>query len=334
VTNSLLSPALRLRRRRAILTVAFAALLAVCWEARADNYPVRPIHLIVPVPPGGAVDIVARLLQPHLEKALGQPVIVENRSGASGAIGADAVAKAAPDGHTLLMAPSTFAVNAAVNPKLPYDAQRDFQPIAVVGKNSLLFLVNPTLPAHNLSEFVALARKEAGKLNYATPGAASQAHLLIEMWSARAGIKMQHIPYRGGAPAVMATVTGETHFTVMTPIAVAAQLEAKTLRPIANASPARDANFPELPTVAESGFPGFETVQWIGLFTTAGVPASTVQRLNKEVNAALLNKDLQSKLAIQGVARAGGSAEDFTTLLATDIRNWRETAQKAHISAQ
>ncbi len=334
--NTLLSSATirRLTRIRSIVIVAVGLLLTIAWNARADNYPDRPIHLIVPLAPGGAIDIVARLLQPYLEKALGQPVIVENRSGASGSIGADAVAKAPPEGHMLLMVPSTFAVNPAVTAKLPFDTQRDFQPIAVVGKYPLLFLINANVPAQNLSQFVALARAEPGKFNYAPPGAASQAHLLIEMWSARAGIKMQHIPYRGGAPAVIATVAGETQFIVMSPLAVFAQLEAKTLRPIAAGSRVRDPQFPDLPTVAESGFPGFEAVQWIGLLTTAGTPKETVQRLNNEVNLALRDKNLQTKLAVQGVATAGGTVEEFTTLLATEIRNWKETAQKAHITAQ
>lgn len=318
--------------RSAVLVAAVATGLA--GPAIAASYPDHPVRIVVPLAAGGAFDIAARLLQPRLEKALGQPVIVENRSGASGTIGADAVAKAPPDGHTLLMTPSTFTVNPAVSAKMPFDPQRDFQPIVLVGQNPLLFLVNEAVPARNLAEFVAYARAENGKVNYATPGAASQAHLIIEMWSARAGIKMQQIPYRGGGPAVLATATGETQLTLMSPLVAMPQVEAKKLRPLATGSKTRDAQFPDLPTLAESGYPGIEAVQWFGLLTTAGTPRDIVDRLNAEVNKALADPDLQKSFSDQGVSTAGGSVEEFATLIATELRNWRETAEKANIKAE
>ncbi len=322
----------RCAARNAVLAAAAAAVLA--GPATAAGYPDHPVRIIVPLAAGGAFDIAARLLQPRLEKALGQPVIVENRSGASGTIGADAVAKAPPDGHTLLLTPSTFTVNPAVSAKMPFDPQRDFQPIVLVGKNPLLFLVNAGVPARNLSEFVTYARAENGKVNYATPGAASQAHLIVEMWSARAGIKMQQIPYRGGGPAVLATATGETQFTLMSPLVAIAQIEAKKLRPLATGSAVRDAQFPDLPTLAEAGFPGIEAVQWFGLLTTAGTPKEIVERLNTEVNKALRDPELQKSFSDQGVSTAGGTVEEFAALIDTELRNWRETAQKANIRAE
>lgn len=317
-----------------ILLFVAAIAAALVGPSAAAGYPDHPVRIIVPLAPGGAFDIAARLLQPRLEKALGQPVIVENRSGASGTIGADAVAKARPDGHTLLLTPSTFTVNPAVNPKMPFDPQRDFQPIALVGKNPLLFLINAELPARNLAEFVQYARAESGKVNYATPGAASQAHLIVEMWSARAGIKMQQIPYRGGAPAVLATATGETQVTLMSPLVAMPQIEAKKLRPLATGSSVRDAQFPDLPTLAEAGYPGIEAVQWFGLLTTAGTPKDVVERLNAEVNKALRDPELQKSFSEQGVSTAGGTVEEFTNLIATELRNWRETAQRANIKAE
>jgi tripartite-type tricarboxylate transporter receptor subunit TctC len=217
---------------------------------------------------------------------------------------------------------------------MPFDPQRDLQPIVLVGKNPLLFLVNENVPARNLAEFVAFARTKNGKVNYATPGAASQAHLIVEMWSARAGIKMQQIPYRGGAPAVLATATGETQFTLMSPLVAMSQIEAKKLRPLATGSPVRDAQFPDLPTLAEAGYPGIEAVQWFGLLTTAGTPKDVVERLNAEVNKALRDPELQKSFSAQGVSTAGGTAEEFASLIATELRNWRETAEKANIKAE
>ena len=220
--------------RRAIATTATAAALAlVATLSPVAAFPERPIRVIIPLPPGGAVDIVARLLQPHLEKALGKPLIIENKAGASGIVGAATVATADPDGHTLLLVPTTFTINAAVHQKLPFDPIKSFEPIAIVGRNSLMILVNPKVQAKTLKELAALAKAKPGALNYATPGASSQAHLLLELWSSQAGIKMQHIPYRGGAPAVLATVTGEADMTLISPTASLTQIEAKTLRALA-----------------------------------------------------------------------------------------------------
>src|SRR5262249_40872542 len=197
-------------RRRAIgrLIGASAGLLALLsiGAASAETFPNRPIKLIVPYAAGGANDIIARLIQPGLEKALGQPVVVDNRPAASGMVGTDAVAKAQPDGHTLGLAFTTLTVNSAVNAKLPYDIEKDLAPIILVGKNPLLFIVNKDVGAKTFAEFLALAKANPGKFNYATPGATSQAHLLTALLSTQAGLDMQHVPYKGGAPAVLGTV--------------------------------------------------------------------------------------------------------------------------------
>jgi tripartite-type tricarboxylate transporter receptor subunit TctC len=289
------------------------------------------VRIVVPTQAGSAQDILARLLQPHLEKALGQPIIVDNRSGASTMIGTEAVAKATPDGHTLLIVPTTFTVNAALNTKLAFDLERDFEPIAVLVKNPLLFAVNAKVPAKSLAEFVALARAEPGKLNYGTSGASTQAHLLLEMWSAQAGIKMQHIPYRGGAPAALAVAGGEVQIVLLSPLGILPQVQAGLVRPLATGGLVRDPTMPDLPTAAEAGFPGFEAVQWLGLLTTAGTPKEIVTRLNAEVNKILRDPDVVAKLANQGTTAAGGTPDDFRRLIATEIRNWKETAQKASI---
>jgi tripartite-type tricarboxylate transporter receptor subunit TctC len=314
---------------------ALGALLAafVASAANAQTYPSKLIRLIVPFAPGGLNDTAARLLQPHLEKALGQTVIVDNRPAASGIVGTDAVAKAAPDGHTLLMVASSHTVIPATNQKLPYDADRDFAPIAIVGKNPMLFVINAKVPAKTLPEFIALAKADPGKFNYATPGAASQSHLVNELFNRRAGIRMQHIPYRGGAPAIQATVAGETQFAVISPLASLPHIQAGSLRAVAAGSLARDPQFPDLPTVAESGFPSFEAIQWVGLLTTAGTPPAIIERLNAEVNRAMRDPDMVARLAALGVAPAGGTPAEFGSLIATEIRTWTETARAAGIKA-
>jgi tripartite-type tricarboxylate transporter receptor subunit TctC len=315
---------------------ALGTVLAVsaAVTAGAQTYPSKTIRLIVPFPPGGLNDTAARLIQPHLEKGLGQTVIVDNRPAASGILGTDAVAKAAPDGHTLLMVASSYTVVPATNAKLPYDAARDFAPIAIVGKNPMLFVINAKVPAKTLAAFVALAKANPGKFNYATPGAASQSHLINELFNQRAGITMQHIPYRGGAPAIQSTVAGETQFVVISPLASLPHIQAGTLRAVAVGSLARDPQFPELPTIAESGFPEFEAIQWVGLLTTAGTPRPIVERLNAEANRAIRDPEMIAKLATLGVAPAGGTPEEFQTLIATEIRNWTAAARAANIKAE
>src|SRR5712671_3609523 len=248
------------RRWLGIVGVALAALVSA--PAAAQPYPSHPLRLIVPFAPGGLNDTTARLLQPHLEKALGHPVVIDNRPAASGIVGTDAVAKAPPDGHTLLMVASSHTVVPATNSKLPYDTERDFAPVAMVGKNPLLFVINAKVPAKTLGEFVALAKASPGKLNYATPGAATQTRFVTELWSGRAGIKMQHIPYRGGAPAVQSVIAGQTEFTALSPLVSLPHIEAGSVRALAVSSLARYPQLPDVPTVAESGFPDFEALQW------------------------------------------------------------------------
>jgi tripartite-type tricarboxylate transporter receptor subunit TctC len=322
----------RLHGCLALLSALLVGLATVTsWS---QDYPNRPIRLIVPFAAGGLNDVVARLIGPYLERALGQPVIVDNRPAASGIVGTDAVAKAPPDGHTLLMIASSFTVIPATRSNLPYDSERDLAPIVMVAKNSLLFLVNPKVPAKTLPEFIALAKAEPGKLNYASPGAATQTHLVIELLSQKAGIRLQHIPYRGGAPAMTAMVAGDTHFTAISTLLSLPQIQAGALRAIATGSHTREAQFPDLPTVAEQGFPGFEAIQWIGLQTTAGTPKPIIDRINAEVNRALRDPDLIAKFGQQGIVPAGGTPADFAATIAADIENWTATARAANIRAE
>jgi tripartite-type tricarboxylate transporter receptor subunit TctC len=314
--------------------VATLLAIALVTGAHAQTYPDRPVRLIVPFAAGGLNDVVARLVAPYLERSLGQPFIVDNRPAASGIVGTDATAKATPDGHTLLMVASSFAVVPATHPKLPYDSEHDLAPIGMVAKNSLLFVVNPKVPANSLGQFVALAKAKPGQLNYASPGAATQTHLVVELLSQKAGIKLQHIPYRGGAPAMMAVVAGDTQFTAISTLISLPQIRSGAARAIASGSLSRDAQLPDLPTVAEQGFPGFEAIQWIGLLTTAGTPKNVIERINAELKRALGDPDMIAKLAQQGLSPAGGTPTQFQQTIATDLKNWTEIARAANITAE
>src|SRR3954447_13339197 len=273
-----------LSRRQWLGTVGavLAALAAV--PAVAQTFPTHPLRLIVPFPAGGSNDVMARLIAPHLEQSLGQPVIVDNRPAAAGQVGTDAVAKAPPDGHTLLLVASSHTVTPAVNPKLPYNTEKDFAPISLINTNAMVFFDNPNVPAKTLKEFIALAKKAPGKFNYSSPGAGSQTHLTVELLSKRAGIKMQHIPYKGGAPATTAVISGEVEFTMLAPNVIFPHIEAGTIRPIASGDVTRHPRLPDVPTLAEEGFPDIRAIQWVGMFTTAGTPKPTLDRLNAELN--------------------------------------------------
>ena len=318
------------RRRHVKTCLAALSLLLASANAQAQSSSTL-IRIVVPFAAGGINDTAARLLQPYLEKAFGQIVIVDNRPAASGIVGTDAVAKAVPDGHTLLMVASSYTVLPATTAKLPYDSERDLVPVVLVGKNPLLFVVNPKVDAKTLGEFVALAKSNPGKLNYATPGAASQTRLVTELFSQRSGIAMQQIPYRGGTPAVQSVVAGDTEFTALSPLVSLPQIAAGRLRVLAVSSLARDPQLPDVPTVAEQGFPGFEANQWVGLLTTAGTPKDVVDRFNTEVNKALQDQGLAANLAQQGMSPGGGTPAEFGALIAREIENWKTVARAANI---
>jgi tripartite-type tricarboxylate transporter receptor subunit TctC len=316
--------------------LGFAALLMMlaARTAGAQSYPNHVVRIIVPFAAGGLNDTAARLLQPYLEKALGQTVVVENRAGATGIVGAELVAKAAPDGHTLLMVASSYTVLPATTAVMPYDSEHDLTPIGLMAKNPLIFTVNAGVKAKTLGEFIALAKANPGKFNYATPGAASQTRFVVELWSGRAGIKMQHIPYRGGAPAMESLIAGQTEFSALSSLLTLPQVQAGNLRALAVGSLTRYPQLPDVPTVAESGFPDFEAVQWVGLLTTAGTPNGVVERLNAEVNKAIRNPELIAKLAQEGMLPGGGTAADFRGAITTEIKNWKETARAANIQPE
>lgn len=318
------------RRIRHGFTASVVATLTIAGSPQpAAAYPDKPIRLVIPLPPGGAVDVVARIVQPHFEKLLDKPLIIENRPGASGIIGANAVARAEPDGYTLLLVPTTFTINAATRPNQPL--LRSMEPVALLVRNSLLFLVHPSVKANNLNELAALAKSDPHGLSYSSTGLASQAHLLFEQWSGMAGVQMKHVPYPGGPPAVHATVTGETHMTLISSTLALTQIRQGALRAIATSGTTRDEEFPNVPTAVESGFPEFRSVQWIGMFAPGGTPRPIIDRLNKELQDILKRPDVASALTKLGLSPGGGSPQDFRRLVDEEIKMWAEIAQKAQI---
>ena len=313
----------------ASLLVAVAS--GVQAQSGAQNWPTQTIRLIVPFPAGGSNDVMGRLIAPHLEKALGHTVIVDNRPAAAGQVGTEAVARANPDGHTLLLVASSHTVQPALNPKLPYNSEKDFAPVSLVNTNAMFFFVNPSVPANTLTEFVALAKKEPGKYNYASPGVGSQTQLTIELLSRRTGIKLQHIPYRGGAPATQAMLSGETQLTLLAPNVIFPHIESGKIRAIATGDHKRHPRLPNLTTTEEQGFKGLEAIQWVGVFTTAGTPRPVIDRLNKEINRIIHLPDVVAVLDKQGVSPTGSTPEEFQALIAREIAQWREVAREANI---
>ena len=317
-----------------VLVIFSAVVASLSVVGAASSYPNRLIRIIVPFPAGGLNDNVARVIQPSLQEELGQSVIIENRTGASGIVGTDAVAKAAPDGYTLLVVASSHTVSPATNAKLPYNTERDFAPISLVVRDPLLFVVSNIVQAKTQSAFIALAKSEPGKINYATPGTASQSHLVTELLSQRAGIKMLEVPYRGGAPAMLALISGEVQFAVLSTQLSAPQIQSGKVRALASGGRMRDRNFPDLPTLNESGFPGMEALQWVGILAPVGTPKDTILRLNSALRRILGKPDIVSKLAAQGMTAAASSPEEFQTLISAEIREWKDVAQKAGMSPQ
>jgi tripartite-type tricarboxylate transporter receptor subunit TctC len=321
--------------RRAFGAVLVAATLyfAIAPRAQADDFPNRVIHVVVPFPPGGLNDNVARIVQPYLQDKLGQTIVIDNRSGASGMIGSEAVAKAAPDGHTLLVVASSHTVIPATEKDMRYEADKSFAAIGLMIRDPLLFVVPDGLPAKTLGEFVALARREPGKLNYATPGSSSQSHFVTELFDMKAGIKMTEVPYRGGAPAALSLIKGETQFAVLSTQLSVPQIKAGKIRAIASGGKTRSSHFPDLQTLSEAGFPGMEALQWVGMLAPAGTPANIVAKLNKALNETLAMPEVEKKLGATGMTAAQSTPQEFQALLASEVKQWREVGQAAGIKA-
>ena len=326
------APALKHRLLRAIAG-AFFTIFCISG-AVAQSYPSRNITIIVPFPAGGIVDAAARLLQPELEQTLGRPVIIENRAGAAGVVGTAAVVKSEPDGHTLLIVTSSHTTTPVINAKIPYDTERDLAPIAIFARDPLLFVVSNKVPARTLVEFVALAKAEPGKLSYATPGYGSGAHFVTELLSQRAGITMQHVPYRGGAPALMSMVTGEMQFAALSGQVSLPQIEAKAVQAIAVGGLQRHPALPDVATVAESGYPGFEAVQWIGMLAPRDTPKEIIDRLNQVIAKAVQDPEVATRFSAQHMSPVATTPEEFQATIEREVRQWRAVAQAANLKPE
>lgn len=309
-----------------------AASLSLSSSANADTYPSRVIRIVVPFPPGGLNDNVARIVQPYLQQKLGQTVIIDNRPGASGIVGTELVAKAAPDGYTLLMVASSHAVTPATNAKLPYDTEHDLAAVGLLARDPLLFVVGDAVPAKTLKELVGLAKAAPGKLTYATPGTDSQSHFVTELFSLRAGIKMLEVPYRGGAPSVLSLISSETQVGVLSTQLSAPQIKAGKLRALASGGDERNAHFPNVPTLREAGYPDVDAVQWVGMLAPGKTPKETIAKLNDALREALSTPDVKAKLDLQGVTAASTTPEEFQTMIETEIKQWRDVGRQAGIA--
>jgi tripartite-type tricarboxylate transporter receptor subunit TctC len=306
--------------------------LVAAPSAHADDYPTRTIKLIVPTGAGGITDILARLVGKHISEQFGQPVIIDNRTGAGGTIGTRAVAQAEPDGYTLLMVFPSHAANPALYAKLPYDSEKDFAPISMVTKVSEILLVPNTSPAKSVKELVELARKEP--LNYASVGVGSLAHLSMELFLSTAGVKITHVPYRSVPQAQQAVMTGEVAAFFDTPITALPQVKAGTVRALGISTAKRLAVAPELPTIAEAGLAGYEVVGWNGVLAPANTPRPIIDKLNKVIVDALKTPEMEKLLAEQGLEGVGNSPEEFAAVMHADIEKWKRVTREAGIEPQ
>lgn len=303
-------------------------------SALAQNYPTRPIRLVVPFTPGGSTDILARAIGHELTRAWGQPVVIDNVPGAGGAIGADKVAKAPADGYTLLMGHiGTLAVNPSLYPKLPYDPVKDFAPVAWVARVPNVLVVHPSVKAGNVRELVALAKAKPGSLNYGSGGNGSAANLATEYFKMQTNTSLLHIPYRGTAPAITDLLGGQIQVLFTGAPAVIGQLKNGQLRALAVSSPQRLAVLPDVPTVAESGYKDFEADQWYGVVAPTGTSAAIVARLNTQINLALNSAELKTRLNSEGAIATPTTPEAFGKLIQREIERWKPVIQSGRVKA-
>ena len=319
-------------RRRALLAAALAL-----WAggAFAQPYPSKPIRLIVPFTPGGSTDILGRAIGQKLAEALGQQVVIENRPGAGGSIGAEAAARAAPDGYTLLMGHiGTLAVNPSLYPKLGYDPLKSFVPVAWVARVTNVLVVNPAVPAQTVQELVKLARDQPGRLRYGSGGNGSAAHLATEYFKLRTQTDIVHVPYKGTGPAVTDLLGGQIEVMMTGAPAVMSHVKAGKMRALAISSAQRIESLPDLPTIAEAGVPGFEAIQWYGVVAPAGTPDAVIARLNAEINRALATPELKARLVAEGAEAAPTTPQAFGAFIAAEIERWRPVIQKAGLKPE
>ena len=324
-----------MKTRNAVRVVC--ALLATAATASVfaqAGYPVKPVRLIVPSSPGGGTDIVARIISPDLSKRLGQQVVVENRAGAGTMIGIEAAARSAPDGYTLLMGLSTLAINSALYKKVPYDPVRDFAPITQAVSSASIIVVHPSVPVKSVKELISFARARAGQLNYASAGVGTYPHMTMALFLSMAQLKMEHIPYKGTGPAMIDMIAGQVSTMAATILTGMPHIRSGRLRPLGITSVARSPIVPEIPTVAEAGLPGFESVQWYGMLAPARTPKEIVTRLHAEMTRILQQPDIKERFAGDGADPVGNTPEEFARYIQSELIKWAKVAREAGIKQE
>jgi tripartite-type tricarboxylate transporter receptor subunit TctC len=308
-------------------------LLCACTPASAQQYPSKPVKIIVAFPPGGGNDFIARFMAQRLSASLGQQFIVENRPGAGGTIGVEAGVKAPPDGYTLTLISNSYTVNPSLY-KIRFDPVNDIAPVIQISQGPYIVVVHPSLQANTLAELIALARSKPQLINFASSGQGSVAHLATELFASMAGFKLNHVPYKGTGPALTDTIGGQTNALFGSVSTTLPHVRAGRLRPLAVTTPRRLAAEPKIPTVAEAGVPGYEAVLWHGLIGPKGMPAAIVERLNAEITRVLNLKDTADQLQNDGVSPAGGRPEEFRAAISREIELWRKVVNDAGVKAE
>lgn len=314
-----------------LVSVASAAL--ACWlpvNAPAQvGYPVKPVRLVVGQAPGGATDVIARLVAPRFGEQLGQPVVVENRTGAAGSIGAAFVAKSPPDGYNLLVISSSYAINPNLYKDLPFDPVRDLAPVTLIAEAPFLLVVHPSMPAQSVKALVALAKAKPGALNFASGGSGSSGQLAGELFKYLAGVDMVHVPYKGAGPALVDVIAGQVHMTFASVLSSLPHVKSGRLRPLGVTSAKRSVAIPELPTLAEAGIKGYRTTTWYGLLAPANTPAPIINRLSGEMHKLLESGDVKNRILADGAEPVGGTPNQFQEHLASEMARAREIIQRA-----
>ena len=317
-----------------IIALALLALAPIAAEAQAQTWPNRPVRIVVPSPPAGGTDIVARVMAEHFSKAFKQQFFVENRPGAGNMIGIESVARAANDGYTFLMTASTLSLNSVLYKKVSYDPIKDFAPITLAAKAPNVLIVNPSVPAKTLPEFIALAKAQPGKLTYGTPGIGTSPHMCMELFKSMAGVDLQHIPYRGTVPALTDVMSGQINAMFSTALSAKPQIEAGKVRAFGVSTASRSGSMPDIPSIAEAGLPGYEAVQWYGFLAPAGTPAAIIAQIHAESMKALNSAEMKEKLANDGAEPSPTTPEAFATHIRDELEKWRKVAKAAGIEPQ
>ena len=319
-----------------LIVAGVAAALGICpGLSTAQSYPTKPIRLIVPFPPGGGVDFIGRIVGQKLAERLGQQVAIDNRAGANGIVGLEALKVAPPDGYTIAAASAgPLTVNPFIYAKLPHDTVRDFTHIANMVNFPLLLVSHPSLPVKNVRELIALARAKPGEITYSSPGAGNSAHLAAELFNSAAKVKILHIPYKGTAPAVIAVLSGEAQLTYSSIPTILPHVRSGRVRALGVGNAQRVPSLPEFPTLAESGLPGYEAYAWGGMIGPANMPAAIVQRLSREINEILRQKDVTDRMLAEGTVPTPSGPEEFTAYIRSELKKWGDVVKMAGIKAE